>query len=71
MPNSTWNIALTARSGFRFPTGAILHRIALLSVSYRREDWKNEVPWMSLYFTFGVLSSIWLVHASQGIEQSN
>lgn len=34
------------------------------TVSYRWEDWKNEVPWMSLYFTFGVWSSIWLVYAS-------
>jgi hypothetical protein len=33
-------------------------------VSYRWEDWKNEVPWMSLYFTFGVWSSIWLVYGS-------
>jgi hypothetical protein len=34
------------------------------TVSYRWEDWRNEVPWMSLYFTFGVWSSIWLVRAS-------
>jgi hypothetical protein len=34
------------------------------TVSYDWEDWKNEVPWMSLYFTFGVWSSIWLVYAS-------
>ena len=33
-------------------------------VSYRWEDWRNEVPWMSLYFTFGVWSSVWLVYAS-------
>lgn len=33
-------------------------------VSYRWEDWKNEILWMSLYFTFGVWSSIWLVYAS-------
>jgi hypothetical protein len=33
------------------------------TVSYRWEDWSNELPWMSLYFTFGVWSSIWLVHA--------
>ncbi len=33
-------------------------------VSYRWEDWKNEVPWMSLYFTFGVWSSISLVYTS-------
>lgn len=37
------------------------------TVSYRWEDWKNEVPWMSLYFTFGVWSSIWLVYASLAI----
>ena len=33
------------------------------AVSYRWEDWRNEVPWMSLYFTFGVWTSIWLVYA--------
>jgi hypothetical protein len=33
------------------------------TVSYRWEDWRNEVPWMSLYFTFGVWISIWLVYA--------
>jgi hypothetical protein len=39
------------------------------TVSYRWEDWRNEVPWMSLYFTFGVWSSIWLVYASLAIER--
>lgn len=34
------------------------------TVSYRWEDWRDEVPWMSLYFTFGVWSSIWLTYAS-------
>jgi hypothetical protein len=34
------------------------------TVSYRWEDWRSEVAWMSLYFTFGVWSSIWLVYAS-------
>ena len=34
------------------------------TMSRRWEDWRNEVPWMSLYFTFGVWSSIWLVYAS-------
>jgi hypothetical protein len=33
------------------------------TVSYRWEDWRSEVPWMSLYFTFGAWSSIWLVCA--------
>lgn len=37
------------------------------TVSYRWEDWRNEVPWMSLYFTFGVWSSIWLVYATLAI----
>ena len=40
-------------------------------VSYRWEDWRNEVPWMSLYFTFGVWSSIWLVYASLAVSHSN
>ena len=31
-------------------------------VSYRWEDWKGEMLWMSLYFTFGVWSSISLVY---------
>ncbi|HTL20326.1 MAG TPA: hypothetical protein VL220_06405 [Steroidobacteraceae bacterium] len=40
-------------------------------VSYRWEDWRNEVPWMSLYFTFGVGSSIWLVYVSLVFGYSN
>lgn len=37
------------------------------TVSYRWEDWRDEVLWMSLYFTFGVWSSIWLVYTSLAI----
>jgi hypothetical protein len=33
-------------------------------LSFSWEEWKNEVPWMSLYFTFGVWSSISLVFAA-------
>jgi hypothetical protein len=33
-------------------------------VSHRWEDWKDEMLWMSLYFSFGVWSSISLVYAS-------
>jgi hypothetical protein len=33
-------------------------------VSYTWKDWKNEILWMSLYFSFGVWSSISLVYAS-------
>jgi hypothetical protein len=32
-------------------------------VSRRWEDWKGEALWMSLYFTFGVWSSILIVYA--------
>jgi hypothetical protein len=39
------------------------------TVSRRWEDWKDEVAWMSLYFTFGVWSSIWLAYASRGIPR--
>jgi len=41
------------------------------TVSYRWEDWRSEVPWMSLYFTFGVWSSVWLMHASLAFGRSN
>ncbi len=37
------------------------------TVSRRWEDWKDEVPWMSLYFTFGVWSSIAVVYASLAV----
>jgi hypothetical protein len=37
------------------------------TVSYRWQDWRDEVLWMTLYFTFGVWSSIWLVYASLGL----
>lgn len=33
-------------------------------VSYRWEDWKGEVVWMSLYFSVAVWISISLIHAS-------
>jgi hypothetical protein len=40
-------------------------------VSYRWDDWRSEILWMSLYFTFGVWSSIWLVYASRAFGQSH
>jgi len=36
-------------------------------VSYRWEDWKSEMLWMSLYFTLGVWSSLSLVFASTAL----
>jgi hypothetical protein len=38
------------------------------TVSYRWADWKDEVLWMSLYFTFGVWSSISLIYACVALE---
>ena len=43
----------------------------LWTVSYRWKDWRSEVAWMSLYFTLGVWSSIWLVYASPGLGSDN
>lgn len=37
------------------------------TVSYRWEDWKDEVLWMSLYFTFAVWISISLIYASAAL----
>ncbi len=34
------------------------------TVSYRWDDWKSEVAWMSLYFTVGVWISVSLIYAS-------
>ena len=33
-------------------------------VSYRWEDWRSEIAWMSLYFSVGVWISISLIHAA-------
>jgi len=38
-------------------------------VSCRWQDWKTEVVWMSLYFTFGVWSSISIVYASMALSR--
>jgi hypothetical protein len=37
-------------------------------VSYRWDDWKDEVLWMSLYFSVGVWASISLVYASIALK---
>lgn len=38
------------------------------TVSYRWDDWKTEVLWMSLYFSSGVWISISLVYASAALD---
>ncbi len=50
--------------------GQGLHDVASRRVvSYRWEDWKHEVVWMSLYFSVAVWASIALVHAPVLREQ--
>jgi hypothetical protein len=41
------------------------------TVSYRWEDWRSEILWMSLYFTLGVWSSIWLACALPALGHGN
>jgi hypothetical protein len=38
------------------------------TVTWRWEDWKSEVLWMTLYFTVGVWVSISLIHASLALQ---
>ena len=33
-------------------------------VTFAWEEWRTEIPWMSLYFSVGVWCSIALVHAT-------
>jgi len=40
-------------------------------VSYRWQDWKSEVVWMSLYFSVAVWLSIALIHAPERLAQAN
>ena len=40
------------------------------TVSYRWEDWKGEVLWMSLYFTVGVWVSVSLIYASAALSEA-
>jgi hypothetical protein len=39
-------------------------------VSYRWQDWKSEVIWMSLYFSVAVWLSIALIHAPERLAQA-
>ena len=40
-------------------------------VSYRWQDWKSEVVWMSLYFSVAVWLSIALVHAPERLARAH
>jgi hypothetical protein len=66
-----WSRCLTdranARQYLRISAG-VLDLWRRRVVSYRWEDWKSEVLWMSLYFTLGVWSSISLVFATVALD---
>ena len=68
-------VAMACRSGQR--TRLPEHRRRLVDVSQTLDGvlplggLEDEVPWMSLYFTFGVWSSIWLVYASLALGHSS
>jgi hypothetical protein len=51
--------------------GGIVDVCRRWTVSCRWEAWRNEIPWMSLYFTFGVWCSIWLVYVSLALERNH
>jgi hypothetical protein len=40
-------------------------------VSYRWQDWKSEVVWMSLYFSVAVWLSIALIHAPERLARAH
>ncbi|MBV9698256.1 MAG: hypothetical protein JO005_15140 [Gammaproteobacteria bacterium] len=61
---SRWLADQSKRRSYRSLSEGLISISRPGSVSYRWAHWSHEIPWMSLYFTFGVWSSIWLVHAS-------
>jgi hypothetical protein len=46
---------------------AATHRV----VSFRLDDWKNEMPWMSLYFSLAVWISISFIHSPFARERDD
>jgi hypothetical protein len=68
---SRWRVDQANRRKYSSIADGIVDVCRRWTVSYRWEDWRNEVPWMSLYFTFGVWSSIWLVYASLAVRHGD
>jgi hypothetical protein len=68
---SRWRVDQTNGRRYSSIADGLVEVRRLRTVSYRWEDWRSEVPWMSLYFTFGVWSSIWLVYASLAFGHSH
>ncbi|HEY1725733.1 MAG TPA: hypothetical protein VGF89_09935 [Steroidobacteraceae bacterium] len=61
---SRWRASQTAGHQYLSITQGIAELCGRRVVSYRWEDWRTEVLWMSLYFTLGVWSSISIVYAA-------
>jgi hypothetical protein len=59
-----WRSDQTNKRRYLSITDGVLDVTRRWTVSYRWEDWKDEVLWMSLYFTFAVWISISLIYAS-------
>ena len=68
---SRWRVDQADRCEYLSIAGGMVDVRRRWTVSYRWEDWRSEIPWMSLYFTFGVWSSIWLVYASPAFAHRN
>ena len=62
-----WRSDQTNKRRYLSITDGVLDVSRRWTVSYRWEDWKDEVLWMSLYFTFAVWISISLIYASAAL----
>lgn len=60
---SRWLADQASERGYLSLAQGVLDASACKLVSFRWEDWKSEVTWMSLYFSVGVWASISLIHA--------
>ena len=65
---SRWRSDQTNRRQYLGITHGLLDVSRRWTVSHRWEDWKDEVLWMSLYFSVAVWISISLVYASVALD---
>ena len=65
---SRWLADQTNRRQYLSLTHGMVDVSRRRTVSYRWEDWKEEVLWMSLYFSVGVWISVSLVYASIALD---
>lgn len=58
-----WMADSAAESSFLSLTEGIRDAVRTCVVSFEWETWREEIPWMTLYFTAAVWVSIYLAHA--------